>query len=150
MYPIVLTSPRRAVVIGGGPVGERKVRGLLAVGAVITLISPTATEELAAWAAEGQIAWARRGYQPSDLARADIVFTAADDRAVNAQVARDAAGRGLLCNVADAPGEGSFHVPAVYRGDGLLITVSTDGLSPAWARQVRDRIAAWLKEECLV
>lgn len=150
MYPIILSSPRRAVVVGGGPVGERKVRGLLAVRAVVTLISPTATEQLAAWAAEGQIAWAQRAYQPYDLARADIVFTATDDRAVNAEVSRDAAGRGLLCNVADAPGEGSFHVPAVYRSDGLLITVSTDGLSPAWARQVRDRIADWLKEECLV
>jgi cobalt-precorrin 5A hydrolase/precorrin-3B C17-methyltransferase len=150
VYPIVLTSPRRAVVVGGGPVGERKVRGLLAVGAVVKLVSPEATEQLAAWAADGQISWAQRVYQPNDLARANLVFTATDDRAVNAQVARDAAGRGLLCNVADAPGEGSFHVPAVYRGDGLLITVSTDGLSPAWARQVRDRIAAWIKEECLV
>ncbi|MDW8392582.1 MAG: precorrin-3B C(17)-methyltransferase, partial [Oscillochloridaceae bacterium] len=41
-YPIVLTDTDRlsAVVVGGGAVGERKVRGLLEAGAMVRLVSP--------------------------------------------------------------------------------------------------------------
>jgi cobalt-precorrin 5A hydrolase/precorrin-3B C17-methyltransferase len=74
------------------------------------------------------------------------VFAATNQRALNAQIAIDAAALGLLCNVADAPAEGSFHLPAVYRGDGVTIAVSTDGANPARAVAVRDAIAAWLSQ----
>ena len=47
-YPITLTNLRGAlaVVVGGGAVGGRKLRGLLAVGAAVRLISPAAAPEL--------------------------------------------------------------------------------------------------------
>ena len=63
---------------------------------------------------------------------------------MNAQVAGDAEEIGLLCNVADDPRAGSFHLPAVHRQPGLVVAVSTEGASPARAKQVRDQIAAWL------
>lgn len=146
LYPVVLTGLRGAlaVVVGGGPVGERKARGLLDAGATVRLISPEATAQLAEWAAAGRLTWERRGYTAGDLGGARLAFAATDQRAVNAQVAADAAALGLLCNVADAPGEGSFHVPAVYRGDGVTVAVSTAGTSPGRARQLRDQIAGWL------
>lgn len=146
LYPVVLTGLRGAlaVVVGGGPVGERKARGLLDAGAAVRLVSPEITPQLAAWAAAGRLAWERRPYAAVDLAGARLVFAATNQRQVNAQVAADAAALGLLCNVADAPGEGSFHVPAVYRGDGVTVAVSTAGASPGHARQLRDRIARWL------
>jgi cobalt-precorrin 5A hydrolase/precorrin-3B C17-methyltransferase len=151
VYPIVLmrlaSSP--AVVIGGGAVGERKVRGLLAEGADVLVISSTATEQIRAWTDEGRIRWAARPYQSGDLDRATLVYAATDRRAVNAQVARDAQTRDILCNVADRPEEGSFHVPAVHRANDLLVTVSTYGADPARARRIRDRIARWLEEEDL-
>ena len=146
IYPIVLIGLRGAlaVVVGGGAVGERKVRGLLAAGAAVRLISPQATAQLAAWAAAGLVVWERRPYAAGDLVGARLAFAATDQRAVNARVAADAAALGLLCNVADAPAEGSFHVPAIYRSDGVTVTVSTAGASPARARLLRDRIARWL------
>jgi cobalt-precorrin 5A hydrolase/precorrin-3B C17-methyltransferase len=148
-YPITLTSLRGApvVVVGGGAVGERKVRGLLAAGAAVQLISPAATEWLQVWAAAGQISWEQRRYAAGDLDSARLAFAATDQREVNAQIASDAAALGLLCNVADAPAEGSFHLPAVYRGDGVTIAVSTDGASPARAVALRDAIAQWLSRE---
>lgn len=47
-YPITLTRLENvlAVVVGGGVVGERKVRGLLAAQAQVLLIAPTATPSL--------------------------------------------------------------------------------------------------------
>jgi cobalt-precorrin 5A hydrolase/precorrin-3B C17-methyltransferase len=49
-----------------------------------------------------------------------------------------------LCNVADDPHAGDFHLPAVHREPGLLVAVSTAGTNPARAKRLRDQIAAWL------
>jgi len=149
MYPIILTktTEMKAVVIGGGPVGERKVRGLLAAKTAVFLISPEATLRLQAWAEKGEITWEKRPFRPHDLANANIVFAATNQRAVNAQIGQVAKACGMLCNVADAPEEGNFHVPAVHRGDDELITVSTYGANPSRSRQLRDQIATWLKDK---
>lgn len=147
-YPIVLTGSGRlsAVVVGGGAVGERKVRGLLEAGASVRLVSPSATLQLVAWADAGLITWIRRTYEATDLAGALLAFAATDQRAVNAQIARDAAVMGILCNVADMPQEGDFHVPATHRSGGVTIAVSSGGVAPARAVHLRNAIARWLDE----
>jgi cobalt-precorrin 5A hydrolase / precorrin-3B C17-methyltransferase len=145
-YPITLTNLRGAlvIVVGGGAVGARKLRGLLEVGASVRLISPAATSELRALADSGAITWHEHAYKPGDLAGARLVFAATDQQLVNAQVADDAAALGILCNVADDPRAGDFHLPAVHREPDLLVAVSTAGASPARAKRLRDEIAACL------
>lgn len=149
VYPITLTqiADAPAVVIGGGPVGERKVGGLLTVGASVTLVSPEATAQLQSWAETGRIQWQQRTYQSGDLAGARLVFAATNQRQVNAQIAVDAQAQHALCNVADAPDEGNFHLPAVYRGKGLVVAVGTGGNGPKRARLTRDKIAQFLADE---
>jgi cobalt-precorrin 5A hydrolase/precorrin-3B C17-methyltransferase len=147
-YPITLNNmPGLPVVlVGGGAVGERKARGLLAAGAAVRLISPQATPELRALAASGALEWEARPYQEGDLDGARLVFTATDRREVNQQVADAAAALGLLCNVADDPAASSFHLPAVHRAPGVVVAVSTEGTSPARAKRLRNRIAEWLAD----
>ena len=147
LFPISLTNLQKhlCIVIGGGPVGERKVRNLLAVDAKVRLVSPDATAQLHAWAESGRIEWRQRPYQPGDLPHAFLVFAATNVRSVNAQIASDAAAAGALCNVADAPDEGDFHVPAVHRGDGVVVAVSTEDGTPRRAKAVRDGVARAIK-----
>jgi cobalt-precorrin 5A hydrolase/precorrin-3B C17-methyltransferase len=146
VYPVILTRLDGAVVVvvGGGAVGERKISGLLAVGAVVRVISPQISSRLEAFSREGQICWEQRPYRTGDLQGASLVFAATDQRAVDAQVARDAAAANILCNVVDAPDEGTFHVPAVFCGGGVTVAVSTAGQSPRRAQRIRDQIAALL------
>lgn len=148
VYPILLTNLAGAsvVVVGGGRVAARKVAGLLALQATVTVVSPELSPELTALAASGAIRWRDRPYASGDLGGARLVFAATDVRAVNAGVAQEAAQRGILCNVADAPEEGSFHLPAVHRQAELVVAVSTGGTAPGRAKALRDRIAAWLNE----
>ncbi len=148
-YPLTITSlhDRVAVVVGGGVVGERKVRGLLAADAPVRLISPTATEQLIAWAGLRAIEWLQRPYQDGDLNGAGLVFAATNARAVNQDIAAAAHRQGLLVNVADAPAEGVFHAPAVTRQDGVIVAVSTVAGRPRQATATRDRIAAFLAQE---
>lgn len=147
VYPILLTGlhQKLAIVVGGGVVGERKVTGLLAAQAQVRLISPQVTATLHQYAATGIIEWAPRSYQDGDLVAAFLVFAATNVRAVNAQVAREAQQVGALCNVADAPDEGNFHVPALHRQDDFLIAIGSRwGRNPKRIKQLRDRIAQWL------
>jgi cobalt-precorrin 5A hydrolase/precorrin-3B C17-methyltransferase len=146
VYPIYVTNLANvlAVVVGGGSVGERKISGLLAAAARVRLISPQATDQLRAWAEVGKIEWLARDYQVGDLSEAFLVFATTNVRTINAQIAQEAATIGVLCNVADAPAEGNFHVPAVHRQANLVVAVGSSGQSPIQSKAVRDRLAAWL------
>ena len=129
-YPLTITnlSGRVAVVVGGGIVGERKVRSLLAADVPVRLISPSATEQLTAWAEGGEIEWTRRLYREGDLDDAGLVFAATNVRAVNHEIAVAAHRQALLVNVADAPARGKF--PLGPRSCAGTILLSPSARSP--------------------
>lgn len=142
-YPILLNlQGRLAVVVGGGAVGLRKVRGLLAAGARVRLVEPRGC----ALRAEG-LEVLCRPYRTGDLAGATLAFAATADRPVNAAVLQEGREAGILVNVADAPEQGDFNLPAVLRRGELLVAVGSDGRSPALAGCVRDVLASQLGEE---
>jgi siroheme synthase-like protein len=138
---------RRCLVVGGGPVAERKVAGLLEAGARLTVVSPAVTARLADWARAERIRLIGREYAASDLVGHSVVFVATDDGRVNADVARDARAAGVLVNAADDPAHCDFILPAVLRRGELTVAVSTGGASPALARTVRDELDAYLDRE---
>jgi precorrin-2 dehydrogenase / sirohydrochlorin ferrochelatase len=132
---------RRCVVVGGGEVGLEKVEGLLACDARVTLVSADAVPELADYAREGSIEWARREYETSDLEGAFVVIAATDDTDVNVRVFEDAEARAMLVNVVDVPPLCNFILPAVVRSGPLAIAISTAGASPALAKRMKREIA---------
>jgi len=141
VYPVCLDIKNRlCVVIGGGEVALRKVQGLLAAEARVRLISPRVEPELAELADEKRIDWQRKTYAPEDLAGALLVFAVTDDRAVQAEICRQAAGNGQLVNVADDPHCCDFQVPAALRRGDLTIAIATGGKSPAVAAMIRARL----------
>ncbi len=129
------------MVVGGGAVAERKIRGLREAGARITLIAPAATAELRAWSDAGDLAWEPRPFAAGDTAGALLVFAATGDDAVDAAVAADARAHGALVNAAGDAATGDFHTPAVHRAGALTVTVDSAGLSPSFTRRIRDELA---------
>ena len=128
-------------MVGGGPVGERKVRGLLACDAAVKIAAADLTPWLEHQTELGNVTWLGPAYDPSHLQKVYLVFAATSDRDLNRTIAADADARGIWCNMVAEPELGSFHVPAVFRQGPLSIAVSTSGFSPAFARRIRDRIA---------
>ena len=140
-YPIFLDlTDRPCLVVGGGPVAEGKVRGLLAAGARITVVSPTLTPLLSRLAAEGALAYLARAYEPGDLAGMALALAASGDRAVSAAVLAEGRVRGVWVNAADDPDRCDFFLPALLRRGALAVAVSTGGVSPALTRAVRDAL----------
>jgi siroheme synthase-like protein len=146
VYPIYLTGLDQVltVVVGGGPIGERKIRALLAGQAQVRLIAPQATPQLQTWAAAGTIVWLQRPYQPGDLADAFLAFATTNQRSINTQVAAEARGLRILCNVADRAEEGNFHTPAVHRQADMVIAVGSTGKNPRRVKELRN----WLAKLC--
>lgn len=138
-YPVALDlRDRRCLVVGGGALAAEKVEGLLRAGAIVTAVHPSVTPGLADLAESGRIALRLRAYRPADLAGIYLAYGAADDREMNARVAGDARAAGVLVNaVDDIPNCDFFACSIVRRGD-LQIAISTNGLSPAFARWMRE------------
>ena len=147
MYPVVLRlEGRRCLVVGGGGVARRKVEGLLASGAVVTVVAPVVDDELRADAAGagGRLTIEERPYREQDLAGAWLAIAATDDAAVQQQVFDDGERAGVWVNAADDPERCALFLPAVHRRDPVIVAVSTEGTSPALAGWLRDRLAAAL------
>jgi siroheme synthase-like protein len=141
LYPVFLeVGGRPCVVIGGGPIAEGKVKGLLAAGAAVTVVSPTLTDALAEAVRAGEIVHRGRGYEEGDLAGFTLAFVATDDTVINAAVAEEGRRRGVWVNAADDPAHCDFILPSVLRRGPLAVAVSTGGASPALARAVREEI----------
>lgn len=150
-YPINLNiKGRLCVVIGGGRVAERKVKNLLPCGGWVRVVSPDLTDQLSKWVSQGKINYTRSEYRAGHLKRAFLVFAATSDRKVNAEIARDAAKRRLLINVADSATESTFILPAVIRKREISIAVSTNGLSPVKSVRIRDRIKDFIEKGILM
>jgi siroheme synthase-like protein len=147
-YPVFLDlTDRPSLVVGGGPVAEGKVAGLLAAGARVTVVSPTVTVRLAGWAAEGRVTHRARAYRAEDLDGQQVAFVATDDAAVTRAVAAEGRARGIWVNAADEPARCDFILPAVIRRGRLVVAVSTGGASPAAARAIREELEGYLTED---
>ena len=149
IYPVgLVVTGRPCLVVGGGRVAARKIGGLLACGAAVTVVAPEVHEAIRELADTGAIAAIDespldvqiRPYRSGEAADYLLVVAATGDPAVDDAVQRDAAAAGIWVNVADDPSRCSFVLPAVARDGTVSIAVSTAGASPALAGWLRDRV----------
>lgn len=139
-YPVNLDlAGRRVLVVGAGPVAARKVAGLVRAGAVVTVVAPQAVPEIAD---APDVRWHQREYRRGEVASYRLAITATNDRAVNAQVARDGDAANVFVNSADDPANCSFTLPAVVTRGDLQLTASTNGRSPAFSQWARRELEA--------
>lgn len=147
-YPVHLDiNNRKVLVVGGGGVGTRKVRTLLACGARVTVVSLEASPQLRDLATSGEIILKKRSYQSDDLSGMFLVVGATNDEKLNRQISGDADRLNTLCNIADRPEGCNFILPSIVRREDLVITISTSGKSPALAKKLRKALENQFGEE---
>lgn len=136
-FPIMLDlRGRKCVAVGGGSIARRKIDGLIAAGAKVTVIAPKYVEMPA------EVEIINREFEPQDLDEAWLVIAATDSQQVNSLVAEAAAERRIWVNVVDEPQRCTVIMPAVVRRGMLTLAISTSGACPVWARRLRDDLAA--------
>ena len=127
-YPVVLElTGRSCLVVGGGPVGARRARGLAAAGALVTVVAP---RTVAAIDDDPVLVVERRPYRPGEAAGFHLVVTATGDPDVDRVVVGDAVAAGVLVGSADRTVPGTIQLPAVHRDGPVTVAVSTGGAQP--------------------
>jgi uroporphyrin-III C-methyltransferase/precorrin-2 dehydrogenase/sirohydrochlorin ferrochelatase len=145
-YPSGLRlAGRRVVMVGGGHVAQRRVPGLLASGAAVTVVSPEATPSIEALADAGEITWERRTFEDADLDDAWYVVAATDDPAANESVTAGAESRRIFCVRADDATAATAWTPAVGRHAGVTVAI-LGNRDPMRSAAVRDEILEGLRE----
>ena len=140
-YPVYLNlTGKKCLVFGGGPIAEDKIAKLQSTGAQVTIVSPTVTPNLQAWAHRGDFQWQPREYQAGDMEGAFLSIAATNDRQVTHEIFQEAERLGVLINVVDDPEQGTFIAPAVVRRGQVTLAISTGGASPALARKLREAL----------
>ena len=144
-YPLMLdVTGRRVLVAGGGQVALRRVRALLAAGAVVHVVAPRVEPELA----DLPVTIDRRPYRDSDLAGAWLVHAATGDPAVNAAIALAAERLRIWCSRADDASRSRAQAPAVTRHGDVTVAVTAGG-DPRRSQRLRSAIALALAEGTL-
>ncbi len=142
-YPLFLDlKNKKAVIVGGGSVAERKTATLLDAGASVEVVSPAVTRRLQEYATESRILHKKRKYRKGDLKNAFLAVICTSSGEVNLKAANDAKshdGR-VLVNVVDNPSEGNFIVPSSLTRGPLTIAISTEGTSPAVAKAIKKEL----------
>lgn len=147
-YSLCLNLTGKPVlVVGGGEVARRKAAVLSDCGARVTVVSPRLDPVLEYMAFQKEVEWFEREFDPSDLEGKFLVIAATDNRDVNHQAGQLAREKGILCNVVDAPEEGSFIVPSTVERGPLTIAISTSGISPTLAASIRQELELAYGEE---
>lgn len=137
LFPIfVKLEGRPVLVVGAGPVGESKVRGLLSAGGVVTVVAPQATPAIQKLAENGEIVWHQRAFDPRDLDGITLAV-AAVPKDVARSIYEEAQIRSVLVNSVDDPDNCDFYYPAVVNRGDFQIAISTAGHSPALAQRIR-------------
>lgn len=145
-YPINLhLDGCTVVIVGAGEVGQRKIAGVLpACPRFLRVFDPALSDSTLKKRLEGLFArfpqtvctCLARSPQEMDFADATLAFAATNDKLINQMVFDYCTMHKVLCNRADAE-DNNFTVPAKTTRDGICITVSTMGASPALAKRLR-------------
>jgi precorrin-2 dehydrogenase/sirohydrochlorin ferrochelatase len=137
LYPVnLLLHGRPVLVVGGGRVAAQKVAELVRCGAAVTVVAPEVVDELRT---DARITCVAREYEPGEAAGYRFVVAATNDPAVNQVVHDDCEAAGVWVNAADDPARCTATLPSRVRRGSVLVTVSTEGRSPA--------LSAWLRQE---
>lgn len=135
---------KRAIVIGGGTEGVRKVRGLLGQDCRITVISNRMNRYLTEQAAQGNIELVKARLGDANiLDKYDNVFlvlAATNDRELNRKIVEKGRSMGAFVYAADDPAVSDFSYASIVNIEGVMqVAISTSGKSPIMARKVRIR-----------
>ena len=143
---------KKTTVIGGGILGERKVKSLMRQQAEVTIISESFTQDLRDLGAQGKVTLVEHilGNDTTQLSNQNrdsiLVFAATNDPDLNQQVSKLARESKVLVCVIDMPEICDFYSPAVFQKGSIRVGICTDGRSPIISKVLKERLSAEVTE----
>jgi precorrin-2 dehydrogenase/sirohydrochlorin ferrochelatase len=128
---------RKTLVLGGGKVALRKVKGLLRAKADVLLVAPEVSEAIEKL---GGFEIRLKEYESSDLEGIFLCIAATNDKDINDKIAADCAEKDILFSCVDTKTPCDFYVSAILRRGDLNISVNTNGKVPGLSRSLKQRL----------
>ncbi len=136
---------KKAIVIGGGTEGLRKINGLLDQDCEITVITSRLNSELKKLMSDGKINLIKSRIK--DVKILDqfkdvfLILAATDDRGLNRKLVEKGRAMGAFVYASDDPKISDFSYASLVNYEGLIqVAISTSGKSPIMARKIRMKI----------
>lgn len=136
-----IVAGRRCVLVGGGRIAARKLKPLLDAGADVVVVAPEVVDEIRVAHEAGRLVWHARPFVATDLDEVWLAITATADPAIDQAVFAAGEHRRVWVNSADDPANCSFTLMSVARQGDIVVTIGTNGRSPALATFLRNHVA---------
>jgi precorrin-2 dehydrogenase/sirohydrochlorin ferrochelatase len=136
---------KKAVVIGGGTEGIRKVHGLLDQECQITVITSRLNNELKKMSNDGKLRLIKKRIKDvsilNDFSDIFLILAATDDKELNKKLVEKGRSIGAFVYAADDPNISDFSYTSLVNVEGLIqVAISTSGKSPIMARKIRMKL----------
>lgn len=136
---------KKAIVIGGGTEGLRKVHGLIDQGCEITLITNRLNKYIKKLSDDGKLRLIKRRINDASILNefSDIflILAATDNKELNRKLVERGRSIGSFVYAADDPIISDFSYTSLVNIDGLIqVAISTSGKSPIMARKIRMKV----------
>jgi len=139
---------KKAIVFGGGRVASRRTAKLLDAGAKVKVVAKTFSESIRKMSSKNlqMVEEDLNNINISNLIKeGDLIFISTNDRNLNDKIEKEARRQRKLVNRAD--GVSDFVIPASLKVGDVLISISTEGKSPAVAKALKKRIKKTITQE---
>ena len=133
---------KRAIVVGGGTEGIRKVRALLGQDCKITVISNRFNRFLIEQADSGKIELVKARLKDANILDnyndAFLLLAATNDKELNRKIIERGRSLRAFVYAADDPAVSDFSYASIINIEGIVqVAISTSGKSPLMARKIR-------------
>jgi len=146
-FPIFVDPDgRKAVVIGGGNIAERRIKTLLMFDFEVTAAAPKVTETIAELASAGKIRLNMEEYSPCQIEGAFIVTACTSDRQVNQMIGENCREAGIPVSVCDAREESTFWFPAVAVNEEVTVGIVGNGETHDVTRKAASAVRKVIEE----
>lgn len=128
------------LIVGGGNVAYRKAKSIIQAGGRFFAIALEFIPEFIDLMINENIQYKIKKLEKGDIADYNLIFCCTNDRITNELVYSEALSNSALINVVDTPELCNFIMPAIIQRGKLLIAVSTQGVAPFLAKDLKDSL----------
>ncbi|WP_462247492.1 precorrin-2 dehydrogenase/sirohydrochlorin ferrochelatase family protein [Ekhidna sp.] len=142
LFPIFLKlNELNILLVGGGNVALEKLQALLKndPNANVKVVADFVSNEVGDLIEKhSSVRLINRKYISHDLESVDIAILATDSPALHNRIRQEAKQHGVILNVADTPHLCDFYLGATVSKGNLKLGISTNGMSPTFAKRLRE------------
>ncbi len=149
--PLMLNpKDKKVLVVGGGKVAFRKLAYLLEFGFSVEIISEKFCDDVVDLLQKYGIKHQKRLYREKDIEKFELVVVATNNLDLQKNIYVEAKKFNILCNCVDSKEFSDFIFPAYIKEGSLVVSISTNGTSPSFAKEFKNYIKTKIPKDVAI